>query len=230
MHKNSLVTELAPSSVVLSTKNLSLNYGDIKIIDTLNFQLTSGENCAIVGPSGSGKTSLLSLLAGLERPSSGEVFLAGEPISQLSEKEVSLLRAKKVGFVFQNFQLLGSLTALENVHLALELSGKFDIKLAKEVLASVGLEQRFNHLPSMLSGGEQQRVAIARALIHKPCIVFADEPTGNLDSHTAEQVFRVLSERCKDLAASLVLVTHDQLRAQNFAKRYLLKAGRLLND
>ncbi|WP_022962281.1 ABC transporter ATP-binding protein [Halopseudomonas pelagia] len=202
---------------------------DLTILDNVSLQISRGSSVAIVGASGSGKSTLLSLLAGLDLPSSGEVHLAGKTLSQLDEDQRAALRAEHVGFVFQSFQLLDSLTALENVMLPLELHGRKDAQArAGDLLARVGLAARLTHYPRQLSGGEQQRVAIARAFASEPDILFADEPTGNLDAVTGQRITDLLFELNREQGATLVLVTHDQRLAERCHSALHLEAGRLL--
>lgn len=214
------------------TKNLNkivtTAENELKILDDINFSLTQGESLAIVGPSGAGKSTLLGLLAGLDVPSSGEIYLSGKEITQLDEEQRAAVRAELVGFVFQTFQLLPSLTALENVALPLELRGdKTAEKQAREYLERVGLGERLKHYPRTLSGGEQQRVAIARAFACKPKILFADEPTGNLDSVTGKKVSDLLFEINQESDATLVLVTHEQRLAERCQNIIRLDAGKI---
>ena len=210
------------NKIVTTTEN------DLKILDDINFSLTQGESLAIVGPSGAGKSTLLGLLAGLDVPSSGEIYLSGKEITQLDEEQRAAVRAELVGFVFQTFQLLPSLTALENVALPLELRGdKTAEKQAREYLERVGLGERLKHYPRTLSGGEQQRVAIARAFACKPKILFADEPTGNLDSVTGKKVSDLLFEINQESDATLVLVTHEQRLAERCQNIIRLDAGKI---
>ena len=199
----------------------------IAILDGLSLSITAGETVAIVGASGSGKTTLLSLLAGLDSPTSGSIMLAGQLLSSLDEDGRAALRAGRVGFVFQSFQLLAGLTALENVMLPAELAGRGDAeKLARDTLARVGLEARTGHYPYQLSGGEQQRVAIARAFAAQPEILFADEPTGNLDAATGSKIIDLLFQLNRDRGATLVLVTHDMTLAARCGRVLRLNAGR----
>lgn len=199
----------------------------IAILNGLDLTVTAGESVAIVGASGSGKTTLLSLLAGLDSPTSGEIMLAGQRLSSLDEDGRARLRAGRVGFVFQSFQLLAGLTALENVMLPAELAGRSDAeKLARDTLAQVGLAARTGHYPYQLSGGEQQRVAVARAFAAGPEILFADEPTGNLDSGTGARIIDLLFALNRDRGATLVLVTHDQQLAERCDRVLRLNAGR----
>jgi putative ABC transport system ATP-binding protein len=191
-------------------------------------EIKRGETAAIVGASGSGKSTLLGLLAGLDAPSSGEITLDGTNIVNLDEDERATLRSEKVGFVFQNFQLLPALTALENVMLPLELAGIDDAReKSEEFLSRVGLAERFHHYPRTLSGGEQQRVAIARAFASQPVILFADEPTGNLDTTTGATVVELLFGLNKEEGTTLVLVTHDNTLADRCQRKFTMTAGHL---
>jgi putative ABC transport system ATP-binding protein len=200
----------------------------LTILDHLNLNITAGESVAIIGASGSGKTTLLSLLAGLDLPSSGEIRLAGKALTTLDEDGRAALRAGRVGFVFQSFQLLAGLTALENVMLPAELAGLADAEQrARETLAEVGLGARLGHYPYQLSGGEQQRVAIARAFAARPEILFADEPTGNLDSATGARIIDLLFALNRERGATLVLVTHDTALAERCGRALRLQDGRV---
>ena len=219
---------------ILEISNLAKSYTSgsktLKVLDDINFSITEKETFSIVGPSGSGKTTLLGLCAGLDKPDSGTVTLNGVELSSLTEDERALLRNKDVGFVFQDFQLLPTLTALENVAVPLELQGaKHAMKKAAELLTKVGLGDRGNHYASQLSGGEQQRVALARAFANDPKILFADEPTGNLDAETGETVVDLLFELNKELGTTLVLVTHDMELAQKTQNILTIKGGRIAN-
>lgn len=201
----------------------------LTILDDVSLDIARGSSVAIVGASGSGKSTLLSLLAGLDLPSSGEVHLAGKKLSDLDEDQRAELRAEHVGFVFQSFQLLDSLTALENVMLPLELHGRSDARQrAADLLERVGLGARLTHYPRQLSGGEQQRVAIARAFASEPDILFADEPTGNLDAVTGQHITDLLFELNREQHTTLVMVTHDQRLAERCQNALQLAAGRLL--
>ena len=207
------------------TKTVVARSGELTILSGLDLQIKPGESAAIVGASGSGKSTLLSILAGLDQPTSGEVVLAGSRIDHLDEDERAKVRGEHVGFVFQSFQLLPNLTALENVMLPLELSGHgAALQRAQHLLKRVGLEQRLDHYPKQLSGGEQQRVAIARAFAGEPDILFADEPTGNLDEKTGETVIELLFEVNRESSTTLVLVTHD-LELANRCDRVLQLHG-----
>jgi putative ABC transport system ATP-binding protein len=200
----------------------------LTILDHLNLNITAGESVAIIGASGSGKTTLLSLLAGLDLPSSGEIRLAGKALTTLDEDGRAALRAGRIGFVFQSFQLLAGLTALENVMLPAELAGLADAeRRARETLAEVGLGARLGHYPYQLSGGEQQRVAIARAFAARPEILFADEPTGNLDSATGARIIDLLFALNRERGATLVLVTHDTALAERCGRALRLQDGRV---
>jgi putative ABC transport system ATP-binding protein len=202
--------------------------GRLTILRDLDLQVHRGEAVAILGASGSGKSTLLGLLAGLDRASDGEVWLCGQSLTGLDEDDRAALREGQVGFVFQNFQLLPTLTALENVVLPLELSGVANSdRIASESLERVGLTERAGHYPRQLSGGEQQRVAIARAFAPRPGILFADEPTGNLDQATGEQAIDLLLDLRRDTGAALILVTHDPRLAERCDRRLLMKDGRL---
>jgi len=204
--------------------------GEITILDDLQLEVNPGESVAILGASGSGKTTLLGLLAGLDLPSRGSIHLAGEPMSALDEEARAAVRARLVGFVFQSFHLLPSLTAEENVALPLELTGVDDPKRVRDVLDAVGLGPRRRHYPRQLSGGEQQRVAIARAFISGPEILFADEPTGNLDAATGQKIIDLLFEINQERNTTLVLVTHDTALAQRCQRRLELHGGALVTQ
>lgn len=203
---------------------------DLIILKDISFSLNKGDSLAIVGSSGSGKSTLLSLLAGLDTPTTGEIILAGHQLSQLSEDDRAAVRANNIGFVFQSFQLLDTLTALENVMLPLELKNNQQARqLAYHLLERVGLKHRIQHYPKQLSGGEQQRVAIARAFASAPKILFADEPTGNLDTHTGEHISNLLFELNQEEATTLVLVTHEERLAKRCQRQIQIEAGRLLS-
>lgn len=201
--------------------------GELSILADLSLQLAKGDSLAIVGTSGSGKSTLLGLLAGLDLPSSGEVHLAGHALAALDEDQRARVRAEHVGFVFQSFQLLDSLNALENVMLPLELDGHHDAReRATELLSRVGLGERLQHYPRQLSGGEQQRVALARAFAAEPEVLFADEPTGNLDTHTGAHITELLFELNRERGTTLVLVTHDERLARRCHRVLRLEGGR----
>ncbi|HEV7269217.1 ABC transporter ATP-binding protein [Pseudoxanthomonas sp.] len=209
-------------------KHVPLPDGDLTILDDIGFRIEHGDTVAIVGASGSGKSTLLSLLAGLDVPSTGTVTLDGERLSGMDEDGRARVRGEKVGFVFQSFQLLPSLTALENVMLPLELRGDADAEgPARQILEKVGLGQRLGHYPRQLSGGEQQRVALARAFVTRPSLLFADEPTGNLDTHTGQAIIELLFALNADAGTTLVLVTHDDHLAARCRRLIRLDAGRL---
>ena len=209
------------------------NGGDrsLTVLREVSFEIEESASCAIVGPSGSGKTTLLGLCAGLDRPTSGSVVLDGRELGPLSEEDLASLRSRSVGFVFQTFQLIPTLTALENVMVPCELRGETDIRSrAAALLEQVGLEGRLDHYPTQLSGGEQQRVALARAFVNRPQILFADEPTGNLDAETAETVERLLFELNVEHGTTLVLVTHNLELAGRTQRIISLKGGQVVSD
>ncbi|KUM44073.1 ABC transporter ATP-binding protein [Pseudomonas sp. EpS/L25] len=219
------------SEVILMARNLSKVVtgaeGALPILQALDLEIRAGDSLAIVGSSGSGKSTLLGLLAGLDLPSAGEVHLAGQRLDALDEDARARLRAERVGFVFQSFQLLDSLTALENVMLPLELEGAREARAeASALLERVGLGERLRHYPRQLSGGEQQRVALARAFAPRPSILFADEPTGNLDSRTGNHICDLLFELNHERGTTLVLVTHDERLAARCARQLRLEGGR----
>ncbi len=202
----------------------------LTILDDVSLQVGAGETVAVVGASGAGKSTLLALLAGLDEPTAGAVWLSGTELSALDEDGRAEARARHVGFVFQSFHLVPSLTALENVMLPLELAGRPDARAAaREALAQVGLAGRLGHYPRQLSGGEQQRVAIARAFVTKPAVLFADEPTGNLDTATGARVMQLLFEMNKATGTTLVLVTHDRAIAERCDRVIEMDAGRLVH-
>jgi len=200
--------------------------GTLDILRDIDFSLNAQQTLAIVGASGSGKSTLLAIMAGLDTPTQGTVHIAGQDLFLLDEDKRAALRAKHIGFVFQSFQLLAPLTALENVMLPLELSGHPNPKpVAKEMLARVGLSERLNHYPKVMSGGEQQRVALARAFVVKPDVLLADEPTGSLDHATGEKVMALMLDLNQELGTTLVLVTHDVALSQRCDQRLLIEAG-----
>ena len=210
-------------------KSVTDSTGTLDILRDIDFSLLEKETAAIVGASGSGKSTLLSIIAGLDTPSTGTVRLGGVDLFALNEDQRAALRAEKVGFVFQSFQLLGNLTALENVMLPLELSGRKEARqLAKDMLDRVGLSQRLSHYPKVLSGGEQQRVALARAFVVKPAVLLADEPTGSLDFATGAKVMELMFELNRELGTTLVLVTHDSAIAKQCQHRITIEAGQLV--
>lgn len=224
-------------SSILTVNNLTREFKSgskiLTVVNDINFEIDEGTTCAIVGPSGSGKTTLLGLCAGLDRPTSGEVILKGEHLNPLSEDERASVRNKHVGFVFQTFQLVPTLTAIENVMVPLELRGEGTKKVrlrAKELLEEVGLGDRTHHYPTQLSGGEQQRVAIARAFINEPKILFADEPTGNLDTETGEYIEKLIFDLNEKQQTTLVLVTHDLELADKCGRIIKIKNGKVDAD
>ena len=209
-------------------KSVKTAEADLEILRGIDLEIKRGETAAIVGTSGSGKSTLLGLLAGLDSPSGGDIYLDDTNIVQLDEDERAILRSQKVGFVFQSFQLLPALTALENVMLPLELAGRDDARvMAEDYLARVGLGERLHHYPRTLSGGEQQRVAIARAFAAKPLILFADEPTGNLDTATGAKIIELLFGLNEEEGTTLVLVTHDSTLADRCQRKLVMTAGHL---
>lgn len=213
------------------TKRIDSPEGTLTILQDIDLTVMPGEAVAVVGASGSGKSTLLGLLAGLDLPTSGKVLLDGLELGALDEDGRARFRAERVGFVFQSFQLLPNFTALENVMLPLELTGHGNPRaVAEDVLARVGLAARRHHYPHQLSGGEQQRVAIARAFVAQPKLLFADEPTGNLDQRTGARIIDLLFSLNGERAATLILVTHDEGVAQNCGRRLELDAGRLIGE
>jgi putative ABC transport system ATP-binding protein len=227
---------MSPSAeVALSARDVSKAVsgpdGRLQILDGVSLTVPAGESLAIVGASGSGKTTLLGLLAGLDNPDGGEIVLAGQALHRLDEEARAALRRRRIGFVFQSFHLLPALTAEENVMLPLELEDGDDAQTAaRAALAAVGLAQRLHHYPSQLSGGEQQRVAIARAFVHGPSLLFADEPTGNLDARTGHTVSDLLFELNQARGTTLVLVTHDMNLARRCRHVVRLDGGRRVED
>jgi len=222
-------------NTILNIENLGKTYQSagrtLTVLDQINFAIASGSTNAIVGPSGSGKTTLLGLCAGLDRPGSGRVELNGINLGGLSEDQRAQVRNQHVGFIFQNFQLLPTLTALENVMVPLELRGEKNIKTRSlELLDKVGLGDRGHHYPAQLSGGEQQRVSLARAFSNSPSILFADEPTGNLDAETAEKVEKLIFDLNREAGTTLVLVTHDLELAGKTQRIIRIKGGKLIAD
>ncbi|MFO1388953.1 ABC transporter ATP-binding protein [Cellvibrio sp.] len=212
------------------TKSVATQEGALDILRPISLQVMAGESLAITGASGSGKSTLLGILAGLDIPSSGEVYLNGHCLTDLDEEGRAQVRAENVGFIFQSFQLLPGLTALENVMLPLELRGDKQAKtLAMKFLRHVGLEKRMQHYPQQLSGGEQQRVAIARAFASQPKTLFADEPTGNLDSHTGEKIIDLLFELNREQGTTLILITHEERLASLCQRRIELSAGEIIS-
>lgn len=209
-------------------KSVRLGQESLTILEGIDLQVNSGETVALVGASGSGKSTLLGLLAGLDLPSQGDIEILGKSLGELDEEGRARLRAEQIGFVFQSFLLLPTMTALENVMLPAELRGERDCEpRARELLAAVGLVERLHHLPPRLSGGEQQRVAIARAFMTRPSLLLADEPTGNLDSKTGEKVIELLFELNRKHGTTLVVVTHDHQLAERCQRQVVMTAGRL---
>ena len=220
---------------ILNVSNLEKHYSsgskDLTVLDGVSFEIESGETFSIVGPSGSGKTTLLGLCAGLDQSDTGTIELCGENLMTLSEDERALLRNRKVGFIFQDFQLLPTLTALENVSVPMELQGiKDPTSKALSLLEKVGLADRSDHYPSQLSGGEQQRVALARALLMKPKLVLADEPTGNLDSQTSESVQSLFFDLNRRHGTTFLIVTHSRDFAAMMPRQVSMKDGRIVSD
>jgi putative ABC transport system ATP-binding protein len=211
------------------TRKVSSPEGELTIVGGVTLQILAGETAALVGASGAGKSTLLAMLAGLDLPTSGKVLLDGADLGSLDEDARAALRASRVGFVFQAFHLLPSLTALENVMLPLELTGRRDAaQAAAEMLGRVGLQERVGHYPRQLSGGEQQRVALARASVMRPAVLFADEPTGNLDTATGQSICDLLFELNRESGTTLVLVTHDPKLAARCERTFTMSGGRLL--
>lgn len=222
-------------NTILDIENLGKTYlsagRTLTVLENINFSVAKGSTNAIVGPSGSGKTTLLGLCAGLDRPGTGSVALNGINLGDLSEDQRAQVRNQHVGFIFQNFQLLPTLTALENVMVPLELRGEKNIKArSMELLDKVGLADRGHHYPAQLSGGEQQRVSLARAFSNSPAILFADEPTGNLDAETSEKVVKLIFDLNKEAGTTLVLVTHDLELAAKTQRIIRIKGGKLIAD
>ena len=212
-------------------KSVTDSTGTLAILRDIDFSLAARETAAIVGASGSGKSTLLSIVAGLDTPTQGTVRLGGQDLFALDEDARAELRARQVGFVFQSFQLMGNLTALENVMLPLELAGRSDArKAAGEMLARVGLAERLGHYPRVLSGGEQQRVALARAFVVQPAVLLADEPTGSLDFATGETVMNLMFDLNREQGTTLVLVTHDRGIAERCERRITIEAGRIARE
>ncbi len=212
-------------------KSVTDSTGTLDILRDIHFSLAARETVAIVGASGSGKSTLLSIVAGLDTPTRGTVRVDGEDLFAVGEDARAALRARKIGFVFQSFQLLGNLTALENVMLPLELAGRRDARqAASDMLARVGLSERLSHYPKVLSGGEQQRVALARAFVVQPAVLLADEPTGSLDFATGETVMELMFDLNREQGTTLVMVTHDRAIAALCQRRLTVEAGRIVAD
>lgn len=230
-----MIASFNPPSIVLSVDQLTKTYKSgerlLTVVRDVSFSIEEGSTCSIVGPSGSGKTTLLGLCAGLDRPSSGSVTLNGIELNALSEDNLSEVRNQYVGFVFQTFQLIPTLTALENVMVPLELRNETRVQdHAVDLLKQVGLGDRLNHYPAQLSGGEQQRVALARAFINHPKILFADEPTGNLDAETSERIVHLLFELNEAYGTTLVVVTHDYELASRTQRILRIRGGAVVSD
>ncbi len=226
---------LSSKDAVLAAKNVSKQVsspeGTLTILSEVSFDIDKGDSVAVVGASGAGKSTLLALLAGLDLPTTGEIRLDGHNLTNLDEDGRAAVRAASVGFVFQSFHLVPSLNALENVMLPLELAGKPEPrKVADEIMKKVGLDERWSHYPSQLSGGEKQRVAIARAFATEPAVLFADEPTGNLDSRTGSNIVELMFELNHTSSTTLILVTHDKTLANRCDRILGLDAGRLVTD
>ncbi len=223
------------SETIISIQHISKSVQDVSrtlsILRDIDFSGKAGETVAIVGASGSGKSTLLSLMAGLDTPTAGQVVLAGKSLFEMTEDERAAWRGQQLGFVFQNFQLMGHLTALENVMLPLELNGQKDAaRQAKAILTQVGLSERLQHFPKVLSGGEQQRVALARAFVVQPKLLLADEPTGSLDAQTGESIMDLMLSLNQARGTTLILVTHDQKLAQRCNRTLTLRAGELITQ
>lgn len=222
---------------ILAVENLTKTYQSggrpLTVLDKVTFSVPAGISCAVVGPSGSGKTTLLGLCAGLDRATSGEVNVKGHPLQQLNEDQLANIRNRHIGFIFQSFQLIPTLTALENVMVPMELRGtgyEEVVSRAQQLLYEVGLADRLDHYPTQLSGGEQQRVGIARAFITHPDILFADEPTGNLDTETGNQIEEILFELNRKEGTTLIIVTHDMELARKCDRIIRLKGGMIVSD
>ena len=233
MSESSPLPKTPPATPIIAVehvfKSVTDSTGTLGILRDIDFRLAARETAAIVGASGSGKSTLLSIIAGLDTPTRGTVRLDGQDLFAIDEDARAALRAQKVGFVFQSFQLMGNLTALENVMLPLELAERRDArKAATEMLARVGLGQRLSHYPKVLSGGEQQRVALARAFVVQPAVLLADEPTGSLDFATGETIMKLMFELNRELGTTLVLVTHDRGIAAQCERRITIDAGRVV--
>ena len=223
------------ASTILKVEHLSKEFksGDdtVQVLSDVSFAVEAGSTCAIVGPSGSGKTTLIAICAGLERPSEGSVLFDDVALHEASEEQLARIRNQSIGFIFQSFQLLPSLTALENVMVPAEINGEKLVRgSAIELLGRVGLGRRLHHFPAQLSGGEQQRVAIARAFMNSPKVLFADEPTGNLDTETAESIVKLIFNLNANSGTTLILVTHDRELTELADRTISLRGGRLVSD
>ena len=231
LERNAWQAVRQPPMAILKAEHVSKDYasgeGRLTVLKEVSFQLEPGSSCAIIGPSGSGKTTLLGLCAGLDVPSEGKVILDGKELQSLTENERAALRRERTGFIFQSFQLMPSLTALENVLLPLELLGQKPSADEAISLDRVGLKDRVEHYPLQLSGGEQQRVAIARAFIHRPAVLFADEPTGNLDAETSQTIVDMMFALNREAGTALLMVTHDPDLARQANRTMTMAAGRL---
>ena len=222
---------MTPGASILQVENVTKRFGGLVAVDDVSFNVSAGESIAVVGPSGAGKSTLLALLAGLDLPTGGHVVLNGANLSELDEDGRARVRAESVGFVFQSFHLVPSLNALENVMLPLELAGGEDARGAsRKIIDKVGLGDRWSHYPAQLSGGEKQRVAIARAFATEPAVLFADEPTGNLDSRSGSNIMQLMFDLNRSSSTTLVLVTHDLSLAERCDRILSLDAGRLVSD
>lgn len=222
------------SSAILQTKDLCKYYGSgenqVKAVDHINLEIKKGEFAAIVGKSGSGKSTLLHMLGGLDMPTSGSVFVRGKELSKMKEEELAVFRRRKIGFIFQAYNLVSSINVWENIVLPLGLDERFvDEKYIKDVIHVLGIENRLYHLPNALSGGQQQRAAIARALASKPDIVFADEPTGNLDSRSSEEVMTLLKMSAEKYGQTIVMITHDEEIAQAADRILVIEDGQVVS-
>ena len=222
------------SSAILQTKDLCKYYGSgenqVKAVDHINLEIKQGEFAAIVGKSGSGKSTLLHMLGGLDMPTSGSVFVRGKELSKMKEEELAVFRRRKIGFIFQAYNLVSSINVWENIVLPLGLDERFvDEKYIKDVIHVLGIENRLYHLPNALSGGQQQRAAIARALASKPDIVFADEPTGNLDSRSSEEVMSLLKMSAEKYGQTIVMITHDEEIAQAADRILVIEDGQVVS-
>ena len=229
---SALITPIAPASVAVGAHNLTRRYGDgdsvVEAVRGVSLEIPSGEFTAIMGPSGSGKSTLMHLLAGLDQPTEGTVEIAGEDITTMGDKQLTLLRRKHIGFVFQAFNLVPTLNAEENITLPLSIAGrKIDRSYVVSVIERVGLGDRRTHRPAEMSGGQQQRVAVARALVSEPTVLFADEPTGNLDSHSSAEVIDLLREASGVYGQTIVMVTHDPVAAEAADRTVHIEDGRV---
>jgi putative ABC transport system ATP-binding protein len=229
---SALITPIAPASVAVGAHNLTRRYGDgdsvVEAVCGVSLEIPSGEFTAIMGPSGSGKSTLMHLLAGLDQPTEGTVEIAGQDITTMGDKQLTLLRRKHIGFVFQAFNLVPTLNAEENITLPLSIAGrKIDRSYVDSVIERVGLGDRRTHRPAEMSGGQQQRVAVARALVSEPTVLFADEPTGNLDSHSSAEVIDLLREASGVYGQTIVMVTHDPVAAEAADRTVHIEDGRV---